>query len=99
MAELIKKIAENNVIVIPVKTVETTAKQSVEVYDNDNQMNYGNYRVEEEEKIVDGQLAFWSDAKQVEGYAKKQVEKYQLLKTRLTNIKTAMAGAVSVDIN
>ena len=91
MAELIKKIAENNVLVIPVKTVETTAKQSVEVYDREGSITYGDAKIAEDEKTADEGIAFWSDQKNIDAMAADNLKRYTDLKARVTAVKVEMA--------
>ena len=88
--ELITKIAENNVEVVPTKTIMDTTKRSVEVYDYDNVISYGETKITEDEKLADEQLAFWTDSKKVEAYVASQIEKYTNLKNRITEVKTKM---------
>ena len=92
--ELIKKIAENHVLVVPVKSIETTAKQAVEVYDYDKQISYGDVKIKEDDALATTQLAYWSDEHNVADYVKAQIDKYTALKTRVTAVKAAMAGEI-----
>ena len=97
MAELIKKIGENNVLVVPVKTVETTAKESVEVYDYDKQVSYGADKIKQDEALADTQLAFWANKTKTDAYILSQTAKYQALKDRVTAVKAEMAKTLGAE--
>ena len=91
---LIQKLGDNSVEVIPTKTVETTAKSSVQIYDYDNRTTYGDERIKTEEKNIDDQLAFWTDKKQTDAFVAQRIAQYQEFKNNMTAIKTAMAGEI-----
>jgi hypothetical protein len=91
MADLIMKVGENNVLVTPVKTVETTAKELVEIYDNEKSVSYGAIKIAEDEKIADDGIAYWSKKENVDAMAATNLKKYTDLKTRVTAVKAEMA--------
>jgi hypothetical protein len=90
MAELIVKVGKNNVVVTPTKTLQTTSKASVEIYDTENRQSYGADRVKQELDLATEQIAYWQVQENIDKFVNAQITKYTNMKTRAEAVQIEM---------